>query len=86
MSPLKSYQDGGSVTELYNAANYHLVNEAWDVFSEYIGENKLQTPLDLDEFEGIFSIVNINGKFDSVKVDILRSFRYDSYAWPMVKR
>lgn len=66
--------------------NDKIIDTAWDDFSDYIGENKIETPLTLEEFEQIFLKLNKNGKYTSSKEMILHSFRYDSYAWPLVKR
>jgi hypothetical protein len=64
----------------------HLIDKAWDLFSDYIGENNIQTPISYDEFERIFNILNKDNVFTEHKEDILYSFRYDSYSWPLVER
>ncbi|MDF2534026.1 MAG: hypothetical protein K0R18_183 [Bacillales bacterium] len=66
--------------------NDRVIDSAWDEFSEYIGENKIKTPLALEEFEQIFSELNKNGEYTMWKDLILQSFRYDSYSWPLVER
>lgn len=63
-----------------------VINEAWDLFSEHIGENKLETPLELYQFDEIFDLINKSNKFTHARDEILRSFRYDSYLWPLVKK
>lgn len=78
------YQSGSYAIKVKEES--HLIDEAWDLFSEYIGNHKLETPLDVDQFEIIFNLIDRDGKFESRKVDILKSFRYDSYLWPLVKR
>lgn len=72
----------------HNATNHNqlIIDAAWDEFSDYIGEHNLQTPLSQEQFEEIFLILNKNDKFSKLKNQILKSFRYDSYAWPLVKR
>lgn len=63
-----------------------LLDEAWDLLSEYIGVNKLKTPLTIEQFEKFFKEINKDKKFDNMKEEILYSFRYDSYKWPLVER
>lgn len=66
--------------------DYRVIDSAWDEFSDYIGVNGIQTPLTLKQFENIFTQLNKNGKYSEMKEFILESFRYDCYAWPLVKR
>ena len=66
--------------------NQHVIDDAWDKFSEYIGEYNLQTPLSYQQFEEIFEKLNKDGIYTNYKKQILKSFRYDSYSWPLVER
>ena len=66
--------------------SHKVVDEAWDNFAEYIGENKLTTPLTLKEFENIFNQLNKEGKYTGSKNFILKSFQNDAYAWPLVEK
>lgn len=66
--------------------DYEVIDSAWDHFSEYIGQNNINTPLNLEQFEEIFQKLNQNGKYGNKKEQILESFRYDSYSWPLVER
>lgn len=78
-----------SVGKIYNKVakkDYKVIDTAWDEFSDYIGENKLNTPLNLKQFEDLFHKLNKEGKYSGMKYFILESFRYDSYLWPLVER
>lgn len=66
--------------------NNDIIDDAWDEFSEHIGENKIKTPITLEQFEQIFAKLNQNNKYNNLKDSILKSFRYDSYSWPLVEK
>lgn len=92
---LKDYrQDNGNRQEDFSirlektsgVKDYRVIDEAWDLFSEYIGEQRLKTPLSILQFEMIFDKVAKDEKFRELKSDVLESFRYDSYSWPLVER
>lgn len=77
------------MSKSYNSAInqiQRIIDDAWDKFSDYIGEYNLQTPLSYQQFEEIFEILNKDSKYTEYKSQILKSFRYDSYSWPLVER
>jgi hypothetical protein len=63
-----------------------VIDIAWDTFSDIIGERNLKTPLTLEQFEQIFSEISTDEKIKCMKQEILHSFQYDTYAWPLVER
>lgn len=88
---LKEYQDQYSGTSLTilkpdSKRNKELIDEAWDLFSERIGELKLNTPISVEQFDNLFVYINKSGRFNTLKSEILKSFMYDSYLWPLVKK
>ena len=66
--------------------NVRVLDEAWDVFMDYMGENGISNPLTTKQFEEILSIVDRDKRFVKFKEQILHSFQYDTGAWPLVKR
>jgi hypothetical protein len=65
---------------------FDVLDEAWDAFIDYVGERKLRTPLTKDQFEEILIVIDKNNRFMQSKKEILYSFQYDSYAWPLVEK
>ena len=63
-----------------------LLDEAWDFFIEYVVDKNISTPLNFDQFEDVFIVLNKDNKFSLIKNDILYSFQNDSYYWPLVKK
>ncbi len=66
--------------------NVCVLDEAWDVFLDYLGEHKITTPLTHRQFEEILLVVDKNNRFVNFKQEILHSFQHDSYAWSIVER
>ncbi len=66
--------------------NNYVLDEAWDVFVDYMGRNGIINPLTQNQFEEILLIVDQDSKFIKFKDEILYSFQYDSYAWPLVEK
>ena len=81
--------DTGSRTNCclsFKGKNVSVLDEAWDVFIDYVGEKNIKTPLTHQQFEEILLIVDRDSRFVRIKDKILHSFQYDSYAWPIVEK
>ena len=82
--------DTGSKTDCYSlnscGKNVSVLDEAWDVFIDYMVDHGIKGTITHEQFEEILSIVDREKKFVKFKEQILHSFQYDLGAWPLVEQ